>query len=147
MWPHHVSSWETGGLDICSGVVDDSFKSFWSARRSWGLGGAFNVSLLRLPSNSLESISRKRLVLPLVNIDSIEENRAVRLAGNRDHRRALSRRTRALLRREKERYVVGLDKDVKCHSKHCFSFFFKHYGLLTHTWIFREPHGMGIGTK
>ena len=36
-------------------------------------------------------------------LESIEESRAARLAGNHDQYRALSRRTRALLRRDKER--------------------------------------------
>ena len=38
-------------------------------------------------------------------LESIEESRAARLAGNHDQYRALSRRTRTLLRRDKERYV------------------------------------------
>ena len=48
-------------------------------------------------------------------LDSIEESRAARLAGNRDQYRTLSRRTRAFLRRDKERYVRGLAEDVECH--------------------------------
>ena len=36
-------------------------------------------------------------------LDSIEKSRAARLAGNQDQYRALSRRTRTLLRRDKER--------------------------------------------
>ena len=36
-------------------------------------------------------------------LDSIEKSRAARLAGSRDQYRALSRRTRTLLRRDKER--------------------------------------------
>ncbi|KAG0720739.1 hypothetical protein GWK47_047875 [Chionoecetes opilio] len=36
-------------------------------------------------------------------LEKIEESRAARLAGNRDQHRALSRRTRTLLRRDKER--------------------------------------------
>ena len=49
-------------------------------------------------------------------LESIEESRAARLAGNHDHQyRALSRRTGALLRRDKERYVRGLAEDVVCH--------------------------------
>ena len=45
-------------------------------------------------------------------LDSIEESRAARLAGDNDQYRALSRRTRTLLRRDKERYVRGLAEDV-----------------------------------
>ena len=48
-------------------------------------------------------------------LESIEESRTARLAGNHDQYRALSCRTRTLLRREKERYVRGLAKDVECH--------------------------------
>ena len=48
-------------------------------------------------------------------LDSIEESRAARLAGNRDQYRALSRRTRTLLRRDKERYVRSLAEDVEGH--------------------------------
>ncbi len=44
---------------------------------------------------------------------AIEESRAARLAGNRGHYRTLSRRTRALLRRDKERYVRALAEDVE----------------------------------
>ena len=40
-------------------------------------------------------------------LDSIEKSRAVRLTGSHDQYRALSRRTRTLLRRDKERYVKG----------------------------------------
>ena len=46
-------------------------------------------------------------------LQSIEESRAARLAGNPDQYRTLSRRTRALLRRDKERYVRGIAEDVE----------------------------------
>ncbi|MEL6802745.1 MAG: reverse transcriptase domain-containing protein, partial [Bacteroidota bacterium] len=46
---------------------------------------------------------------------NIEESRAARLTGSRDQYRALSRRTRALLRRDKERYVRSLAEDVESH--------------------------------
>ena len=39
-------------------------------------------------------------------LKSIEESRAARLAVNRTQYRALSRRTRTLLRRDKERYCI-----------------------------------------
>ena len=48
-------------------------------------------------------------------LESIEESRAARHDGNRDHYRSLSRRTRILLKRDKERYVSGLVEDVICH--------------------------------
>ena len=48
-------------------------------------------------------------------LESIEESRAARLAGNHDQYRALSRRTRTLLRRDKKRYVRGLAEDIECH--------------------------------
>ena len=48
-------------------------------------------------------------------LESIEESRAARLAGDHDQYRALSCRTRTLLRRDKERYVRGLAQDVECH--------------------------------
>ncbi|XP_045101313.1 uncharacterized protein LOC123498214 [Portunus trituberculatus] len=48
-------------------------------------------------------------------LDSIEESRTARLGGNRDQYRVLSCKTRALLRRDKERYVRGLAEDVYCH--------------------------------
>ena len=38
-------------------------------------------------------------------LDSIEKSRAAKLAGSRDQYRTLTRRTRTLLRRDKERYV------------------------------------------
>ena len=47
-------------------------------------------------------------------LESIEESRT-RLAGDHDQYRALSRRTRTLLRRDKEGYDRGLAEDVKCH--------------------------------
>ena len=46
---------------------------------------------------------------------SIEESSVVRLVGSHDQYRALSRRTRTLLKRDKERYVRGLAEDVDCH--------------------------------
>ena len=48
-------------------------------------------------------------------LESIEVSRAARLAGNHDQYRTLSRKTRILLRRDKERYVRGLAEDVECH--------------------------------
>ncbi|KAG0730476.1 Transposon TX1 uncharacterized protein [Chionoecetes opilio] len=48
-------------------------------------------------------------------LEKIEESRAARLAGNRDQHRALSRRTRTLLGRDKERYVRSLAEDVEGH--------------------------------
>ena len=44
---------------------------------------------------------------------NIEESRAARLAGDLDHYRTLARRTRALLRRDKERYVRELAENVE----------------------------------
>ncbi len=44
---------------------------------------------------------------------AIEESSAARLAGNLGHYRTLSRQTRALLRRDKERYVRTLAEDVE----------------------------------
>lgn len=48
-------------------------------------------------------------------LENIEESRAARLAGDRGRYRVLSRRTRALLRRDKERYVRSLAEDVEVH--------------------------------
>ena len=48
-------------------------------------------------------------------LECIEESCAARFAGDHDQYRALSRRTRTLLRRYKERYVRGLTDDVECH--------------------------------
>ncbi|KAG0721870.1 Ankyrin repeat and SOCS box protein 3 [Chionoecetes opilio] len=48
-------------------------------------------------------------------LEKIEESRTARLAGNRDQHRALSRRTRTLLGRDKERYVRSLAEDVEGH--------------------------------
>ncbi|KAG0726185.1 LINE-1 retrotransposable element ORF2 protein [Chionoecetes opilio] len=48
-------------------------------------------------------------------LEKIEESRAAGLAGNRDQHRALSRRTRTLLGRDKERYVRSLAEDVEGH--------------------------------
>lgn len=46
-------------------------------------------------------------------LTTIEESRAARLAGNHDQYRTLVRRTRALLRRDKERYVRDLAEEVE----------------------------------
>ncbi len=46
-------------------------------------------------------------------LENIEESRAARLAGNLDTYRSLSRRTRTLLRRDKERYVRDLTEEAK----------------------------------
>ena len=53
------------------------------------------------------------------SVETLEsiESRAARLAGNHDQYRALSRRTRTLLRRDKERYVRGLAEDVEWSFK------------------------------
>ncbi|KAG0722413.1 hypothetical protein GWK47_006041 [Chionoecetes opilio] len=48
-------------------------------------------------------------------LEKIEESHAARLAGNWDQHRALSRRTRTLLGRDKERYVRSLAEDVEGH--------------------------------
>ena len=48
-------------------------------------------------------------------MDSIEKSRAARLAGSWDQYRALSHKTRTLLRRDKERYVRSLAEDVEDH--------------------------------
>ncbi|KAG0718661.1 Transposon TX1 uncharacterized protein [Chionoecetes opilio] len=48
-------------------------------------------------------------------LEKIEESRAARLAGNQDQHRALSRRTRTVLGRDKERYVRSLAEDVEDH--------------------------------
>ena len=50
--------------------------------------------------------------IPVETLESIEESRAARLAGDYDQYRALSRKTWGLLRRDKERYVRGLTEDV-----------------------------------
>ncbi len=48
-------------------------------------------------------------------MENIEESRSARLAGNRGRYRALACRTRALLRRDKERYVRSMAEDVEGH--------------------------------
>ena len=48
-------------------------------------------------------------------VERIDESRAARLAGDHDQYRALSCRTRILLRKDEERYVRGLAEDVECH--------------------------------
>ena len=47
--------------------------------------------------------------------DSIKKNCAAGLAGNQDQYKALSRRTRTLRRKDKERYVRSLEEDVEGH--------------------------------
>ena len=59
---------------------------------------------------------RSRSVFTSVEtLESIEEIHVARLAGNHDQYIALSRTTRILQRRDKERYVRGLSQDVSCH--------------------------------
>lgn len=48
-------------------------------------------------------------------LKNIEENRSARLARNRDCYRALSRRARVLLRRDKGRYASSLAELVEGH--------------------------------
>lgn len=43
------------------------------------------------------------------------ENRSVRLTGSRDQYRTLSCTTKALLRKDNERYVKGLAEDIESH--------------------------------
>ena len=50
-------------------------------------------------------------------LESIEESHTAKLGGNHDQYRALSCRTRALLRRDKERYVRDLTEHIKCYLK------------------------------
>ncbi|KAG0721937.1 hypothetical protein GWK47_045438 [Chionoecetes opilio] len=57
----------------------------------------------------------RRGFVSMETLEKIEESRAARLAGNRDQHRALSRWTRTLLRRDKERYVRSLTEDVEGH--------------------------------
>ena len=51
----------------------------------------------------------------VVILECIEESRAARLDGDHDQYRALSRRARTLLRRDKERYVKVLANYVEYH--------------------------------
>ena len=48
-------------------------------------------------------------------LDILEKSRSVRLAGNRDQYMTLSRKTRTLLKRDKERYVRSLADNVEGH--------------------------------
>ena len=48
-------------------------------------------------------------------LDNIEKSRNARLAGNQEEYRTLSRRSRTLVRRDKERYVRSLAEDVESH--------------------------------
>ena len=74
-----------------------------------------NVRILRLPRNALGSAGSRSGFTSVKTLESIEKSRTSRLAGNHDQYRALSRRTRTLLRRDKERYVRGLAEDVEYH--------------------------------
>lgn len=51
----------------------------------------------------------------LETLSNIEESRIASHAGNRDQYRDLSRRTRALSRRDKERYGRSFAEDVDGH--------------------------------
>ena len=46
-------------------------------------------------------------------LESIEESRTTRLAGNRDQYEILSRSTKTLLRRDKERYIRCFSENVE----------------------------------
>ncbi|KAG0721718.1 Chitooligosaccharidolytic beta-N-acetylglucosaminidase [Chionoecetes opilio] len=57
----------------------------------------------------------RRGFVPTQTLEKIEESRAARLTGSQDQHRALSRRTRTLLWRDKERYVSSLAENVEGH--------------------------------
>ena len=73
-----------------------------------------NVRLLRLPRNALSGQRLWSGFISVEMLESIEESHVARLAGDHDQYRALSHRTRTLLRRDKERYVRCLAGDVEC---------------------------------
>ena len=58
---------------------------------------------------------RSRSVFTSVEtLDSIGESYAAKLAENRDQYRALTRRTRTLPRKEKEKYFRAATDDIEC---------------------------------
>ncbi|KAG0711917.1 Peroxisomal N(1)-acetyl-spermine/spermidine oxidase [Chionoecetes opilio] len=91
-------------------------RTRWS-RDPWTLGSYSTFVTMEGMKAGLHT--RSQLATPLNNsaghttLEKIEESRAARLAGNQDQHRALSRRTRTLLGRDKERYVRSLAEDVE----------------------------------
>ena len=74
------------------------------------------MKLLRLPKDDGGHPRSRGGFASTETLDSIKKSRAARLAGSRDQYRALSHRTRTLLRRDEERYVRSIAEDVEDHS-------------------------------
>lgn len=70
-----------------------------------------NVKRSKLPRSALKNIQRYMSGVP--SSENIEESHAARLDGDSDRYKTLSRKTRAVLRRDKEGYVRGLAQDVE----------------------------------
>ena len=74
---------------------------------------SLNVRLLSITRNVLGDRPRSRALSASVEaLDSIEDSSAARHAGNRDQYKVMLRRPRALLRRDKVRYVMDLAENV-----------------------------------
>ena len=95
-------------------AVSNRFEVLGALEDPGELWDAFKRETLKATEECVGERPRSRSgVASGETLEAIEESRAARLAGNLDHYRTLSRRTRALLRRDKERYVRELAEDVE----------------------------------
>ena len=97
-------------------TISNSFGVLHTLKDPAELWYTFKCETLKAAKECVGEYPRSRSSFAATKtLDRIEENRAARLAGNRDQYRALTLRTRALLRRNNERYDRGFAEDVACH--------------------------------
>ena len=99
-------------------TVSNRFEALDTFEDPEELWGTFKRETLEAASECIGERPRSRSGFTSVEtLESIEESRSARPAGDHDHYRALSSRTRILLRRNKERYVRGLAEDIELPFK------------------------------
>lgn len=95
-------------------AVSNRFEALSSLEDPEELWGAFKRGTLEATEECVGKRPRSRSgITSGETLETIEASRAARLAGKTDLYRTLSRRTRALLRRDKERHVRELVEDVE----------------------------------
>ena len=97
-------------------TVSNRFEALDTLEDPEELWETFKCETLEAASECIGERPRSRSGFTSVEtLECIEESCAARFAGEHDQYKALSRRTKPLLRRNKERYVRGLPEDAECH--------------------------------
>ena len=95
-------------------AVSNRFEVLGTLEEPEELWDAFKRETLKAAEECIGERPRSRSgVASREMLENIEESRAARLSGDLDRYRTLSRRTRALLSRDKERYVRELAEEVE----------------------------------